>query len=133
MSNEQIAQELDLNKDDVYQMTTQLRQGIVAAKPEVTLSGEVECDEVYISAGHKGNPEAVKKGLQGTAQPPSRDSGQLTNVQQAIIKPLIKATINFGSLIYTDEYAIYSPLIKWGYKHKTVCHGRGEYARSGRW
>ncbi len=61
MSNEQIAQELDLNKDDVYQMTTQLRQGIVAAKPEVTLSGELECDEVYISAGHKGNPEAVKK------------------------------------------------------------------------
>ena len=25
------------------------------------LSGEVECDEVYIVAGHKGNPEAVKK------------------------------------------------------------------------
>jgi hypothetical protein len=61
LSNEQIAQELDLDKDDVYQMTTQLRQGIIAAKPEVTLSGEVECDEVYISAGHKGNPEAVKK------------------------------------------------------------------------
>ena len=29
LSNAQIAQELDLNKDDVHQMTTQLRQGIV--------------------------------------------------------------------------------------------------------
>jgi len=35
--------------------------GIVAGKPEVKLSGAIECDEVYITAGHKGNPEAVKK------------------------------------------------------------------------
>ena len=61
LSNEQIAQELDLDKDDVYQMTSLLRTGIVAGKPEVKLSGEVECDEVYITAGHKGNSEAVKK------------------------------------------------------------------------
>ena len=53
----------------------------------------------------------------------------LGNVKQATIKPLIKATIAVGSLIYTDEYAIYTPVTKWGYKHKTVCHGRGEYAR----
>ena len=53
----------------------------------------------------------------------------LANVQQATIQPLIKATIAPGSLIYTDEYAIYTPLTKWGYEHKTVCHGRGEYAR----
>jgi hypothetical protein len=25
------------------------------------LEGEVECDEVYVVAGHKGHPEAVKK------------------------------------------------------------------------
>ena len=25
------------------------------------LSGEVECDEVYVVAGHQGHPEAVKK------------------------------------------------------------------------
>jgi len=29
LSNQQIAQELDLNKDEVQQMTTQLREGIV--------------------------------------------------------------------------------------------------------
>ena len=55
LSSEQIAQELDLDKDDVYQMVSQLRTGIVASKPEVTLSEEVECDEVYVTAGHKGN------------------------------------------------------------------------------
>ena len=41
----------------------------------------------------------------------------LANVQQATIKPLIKATIAPGSLIYTDEYAIYTPVVKWGYEH----------------
>ena len=61
LSNEQIAQELDLDKDDVQQMTTQLRSGVVERKPEPTLQGVVECDEVYIVAGHKGHPEAVKK------------------------------------------------------------------------
>ena len=25
------------------------------------LSGDVECDEVYVTAAHKGNPEAVRK------------------------------------------------------------------------
>jgi len=36
LSNHQIAQELDLNKDDVQQMTGQLRQGIVRKKPAPT-------------------------------------------------------------------------------------------------
>jgi transposase-like protein len=61
LSNQQIARELNLHKDDVQQMTRQLRQGIVARKPTPVLHGEVECDEVYVVAGHKGHPEAVLK------------------------------------------------------------------------
>ena len=61
LSNHQIAQELALNKDDKQQMTSQLRQGIVRKEPAPTLTDEVECDEVYIVAGHKGQPEAVVK------------------------------------------------------------------------
>jgi transposase-like protein len=61
LSNQQIAQELDLNKDDVHHMTCQLRAGIVAHKSPVQLSGAVECDEVYVVAGHKGHPKAVQK------------------------------------------------------------------------
>ena len=61
LSQLQIAHELDMNKDDVHQMTCQLREGIAQKKPTVQLSGTVECDEVYVIAGHKGHPEAVKK------------------------------------------------------------------------
>src|ERR1700712_2599623 len=61
LSNEQIAQELGIDPDDAQVMASQLREGIVERKPEVKLSGEVECDEVYVVAGHKGHPEAVRK------------------------------------------------------------------------
>jgi hypothetical protein len=47
-------------------MTEVLRHGIVAKAPDVVLSGDVEFDELYVVAGHKGNPEAVRaKGREG--------------------------------------------------------------------
>ena len=61
LSSLQIARELDLSPSDARAMVQQLRRGIVDRQPEVVLCGEVECDEVYVVAGHKGHPEAVKK------------------------------------------------------------------------
>ena len=131
LSNEQIAHELDLNGDDAQKMTTQLREGIVERKPTVTLSGEVECDEVYVVAGHKGKPEEVKKkgrpgrrrrlkgergrGTLEKEKPPifgmMQRSGEvvitiLPNVQQKTIAPLVEQTIAKGTVVYTDEYDI---------------------------
>jgi transposase-like protein len=154
LSNEQIAQELDLNSDDAQKMASQLREGIVERAPEVTLSGEAECDEVYVTAGHKGHPEAVRKqgrtgrrrrlkGARGRGtlekeKPPIlgmiERTGQvvirmLANVKQATIAPLIRQTIDKGTVVYTDEYDIYGRLEEWGYRHRTVCHAAGEFAR----
>ena len=120
----------------------------------MTLSGEVECDEVYIVAGHKGRPgEVLKAGRKGrrrrlkgspgrgtlaTEKPPVfgmiQRSGEVVirmmeNVQQTSIQPILQSTIAPGTLVYTDEYAIYNRLSLWGYGHKTVNHGQGEYAR----
>jgi transposase-like protein len=61
LSSLQIAKELDMDRGDVQAMVQQLRQGIVDRRPAVILEGEVECDEVYVVAGHKGNPAAVEK------------------------------------------------------------------------
>jgi len=69
LSNRQIASELGLDGSDVQAMTEQLRRGLVAKAPEATLNGEVEpdvrassgIDEVYVVAGHKGQPEEVAK------------------------------------------------------------------------
>ena len=120
----------------------------------MTLCNEVECDEAYVIAGHKGQPEVVKsKGRQGRRRrrkgkagrgtlekerPPvfgmMQRGGQvvinlLANVKQKTIEPFITDTIVAGTLGYTDEYSIYARLQSWGYGHKRVNHGRGEFAR----
>ncbi len=59
LSNRQISEELGVNQGDVQAMAEQLRAGVMAARPPQVLSGVVECDEVYVTAGHKGNPAAV--------------------------------------------------------------------------
>lgn len=53
----------------------------------------------------------------------------LENVKQVTIEPIIRAIIEQGSLVHTDEYGIYARLEAWGYAHKAVCHATGEYAR----
>jgi len=61
LSNRQIALELGLDGSDIQAMTEHLRRGLVAKTPAVKLTGEVEIDEVYVVAGHKGQPAAVAK------------------------------------------------------------------------
>jgi len=103
-------------------MTSQLRTGIVAGKPEVTLSGKWSVTR-YMRQDIKATRSCEKKKRSsGAAKPSQRGSGRaplkekprfgmiqrrgevivmLSNVQQTTIAPLIKATIVLGSLIYT--------------------------------
>ena len=53
----------------------------------------------------------------------------MADVKPATIAPLIRRTIANGTVVYTDEYDIYSRLEEWGYSHRTVCHAAGEFAR----
>ena len=61
ISNRQIAKELNLCESDTQAMTEALRKGVVDRQPDPKLSEEVEFDEVYVVAGHKGNPNSIKK------------------------------------------------------------------------
>ena len=126
-----------MNPDDAQRMTEQLRDGIVARQPEPILVGAVECDEVYVVAGHKGHPDAVKKSrrgrrrrLKGARGRGTLDSEKaadfrmiqrggavvirmLENVRQVTIRPLIERFIAPGTRVYTDEYDIYRRLPEW--------------------
>lgn len=53
----------------------------------------------------------------------------LSDVRQVTIHPIIESVVAKGTRVHTDEYDIYARLPAWGYDHKTVCHGDGEYAR----
>ncbi len=85
LSNRQIALELGLDGLDVQAMTEQLRLGLVAKAPTMELTGEVEIDEVYVVAGHKGQPAAVaKRGGSGAVAswPARRDAARWTRTSR---------------------------------------------------
>jgi len=149
LSNRQIAKELNLDESDGQAMADQRRGGIVKRCSKARMSGVVEGDEVYVVAGHKGRPDQIKgrvprrRRLQGAPgrgtlakeKPPIfgmiERGGEvrivmLENVQQNTIRPLVVETIEPGTLVNTDEYAIYDALPRWGYVRKSVCHGCGE-------
>ena len=62
LSNRRIARELGQGVSDVQAMAEALRGGLAAKVPPARLEGEVEIDEVYVVAGHKGQPAAAAKG-----------------------------------------------------------------------
>jgi transposase-like protein len=53
----------------------------------------------------------------------------LANVKPKTIEPLMTDTMASGTSVYTDAYSMYARLETWGYDHKSVNHGRGEFAR----
>src|SRR5262245_41633046 len=118
------------------------------------LASDVECDEASGIAGHKGQPEMVKnKGRQGRQRRLESQGGRgtlakerppvfgrrqrggrvviqlLHNVRQKPIEPCSKDTRVPGTGVYTDASSIDARLSAWGYDHKRVNHGRGEFAR----
>ena len=149
LSNRQIAKELNLDESDGPAMAAPLRGGIVKCRSKARIRGVVEGDEGYVTVGHKGRPDQIKgraprrrrlKGAPGRgtlekAKPPIfgmiERGGEvrlvmLANVQQNPIRPLVVETIEPGTVVNTDEYAIDDALPRWGYVRKRVCHGRGE-------
>ncbi len=50
-------------------------------------------------------------------------------MQQRTTKPVITTAVAPGTLVHTDEHGIHARLPAWGHRHRTLCHGRGEYAR----
>lgn len=48
-------------------MATHLREGLVAKIPDAVLTGEIEADEVYVIAGHKGPRGRQKKAARDAA------------------------------------------------------------------
>ncbi|SCA63735.1 hypothetical protein SCG7086_BC_00090 [Chlamydiales bacterium SCGC AG-110-P3] len=126
ISYSQIGRELDLCESDVQMMTSTLRAGIVDRKPDPVLCGEIEFEEAYVVAGHKGHPEAKKKGCKGRRRrlkggwgrgtlekekPPIfgriQRGGEvvmrmLANVRRVTIDPIINKFVDQDSIVYTS-------------------------------
>ena len=136
-------------RTDAQQMTSQLRQRYCAQEALAYVNRRVECDKVYIVAGHKGKPDKGGKKAARPAQTTPRETRtrhaptekllvfgmtsvvekvvirMLENVQQRTIKPLIKATLAPGTCIIRMSTTFMAASEQWGYAHASVCHSRG--------
>lgn len=147
-----IHKELRVNRKTAERMVRLFQLSYFTLRFRLLLSGPVEIDEAYIIAGHKGHAgglplhrpprrRGLKKPGRGTAQTDKvpvlglvdREGAvyliPLPNVQRKTIQPLIEWLVARGAKVYTDEYDIYRFLLRLGYRHETVEHGRKEYAR----
>ena len=127
----------------------------ISSSSYAKLDGNVECDEFYIKAGLKGrsyHDDEIVKSAGRTPRKrelkPSRGRGtfykdhpmitcihQRTNgltyfdvpVHRSLLD-IVCNNVNYGSIIFTDEYRAYDPLEEHGFMHKSVTHSEKQYA-----
>ena len=141
ISSYNLAKYIGVSQRTAWYMLDRLRKAndFFLLKNLVKLNGVVEIDETYIG-GENGNRHKDKKvphcqGRNWKDKVPTlvmvRRGGDaiayvVPNVKQKTLEPIIRANIEEGSTVNTDEWLAYKDLGKW-YKHLVVNHGKKQY------
>ena len=139
ISSLQLAKQIGVTQKSAWFMLQRLREACGNDPHE--LAGLVEIDEVYIGgkedAKHAHKRLGLGRGTIGKAAVIAgreRDSGRVRAEVPAVVSRRIATGFAYrnvaaGSTIHTDESAIYNKLGGLIYRHETINHGLGEYAR----
>lgn len=95
------------------------------------LSGHVEVDETWVGGKSKTkDPRQNKKLVMGMVERGGRvRAGVIPNTTADVFEAAIKANVEKGSRLSTDEHMSYRHIGRAGYDHQTVNHGDREYVR----
>lgn len=138
VSSLQLSKELGITQKSTWFLLHRLRDACGVEAEPVKLEGEVEVDESYFG-GKEGNKHETKKlkagrgavGKQAVMGMRSRDDGRVKakpigDTGAETLEREIRANVELGATIYTDEHAGYRNLAP-DYQHSAVKHSAKEY------
>jgi len=140
ISSLQLAKQIGISQHAAWFMLQRLREACSTPDSQDKLRGVIEIDEAFFG-GKEANKHERKKlhagrGAVGkTAVLGMRERGGRTRAKVTVLRTLdniqgqIHANIEVGSQLYTDDHMVFSGLDGLFFRHESVNHALGEYAR----
>jgi len=136
VSGMELHRQLGVTRKTGYRMGMQIRALMTKADYQGLLGGvdqQIELDEAYVGGrypGKAGRGAGNKTIVMGMRE----RNGYLRckvvpDAGQKSLREVFQANITPGTMITTDEWRGYALVIRDGYRHGTVCHGRSEYVK----
>ena len=155
VSSHQLARDIKVTQKTAWYMLHKVRS-LYAQDNSKPLSGEVECDEVYIGGKEKWKHQSMRtpktQGRSTKTKTPVFGMMERTKVvkpngksefmsyvramvvektDKATLVPIIKRRIADDSSVFTDELSAYNSLSSFGYQHQICSHGTLEFVIDG--
>jgi transposase-like protein len=138
ISSMQLAKEIGITQKSAWFVLQRLREACGGKMDKLT--GIVEVDETYVGGKEankhesKKNPKAKSKGGKTMVVGLRERGGRVVAMPiehktKEVLQDTIYENVELGSVIFTDENAAYSSLPEIFFKHASVNHAAGEYAR----
>jgi transposase-like protein/ribosomal protein L37AE/L43A len=128
ISAQSLQRELGFDRyETVWVWLHKLRRAMVRPGRE-RLSGQVEVDETYVGGvepGVSGRETVTKSIVAIAAEVRGRNIGRIRlgtvdDAGAACLIPFVEATVEPGSVVRTDGWSGYEPLVDKGYKHRII-------------
>lgn len=142
VSSHQLSRDLGITQKTAWFMLHKIR-GLYGQDDSVSLSGEVEMDEMYLGGreinkhesrkteGTQGRSTKTKTPIFGMVQRDGKVVAmKVDDTKGATLMPIVSQFVEEGTVTYTDEASIYNKLEENGYEHVFVNHSKREYVRA---
>lgn len=129
----ELQRQLGVTLKTAWRMAHQIRKHMADVDGEWPLGGVVEADETLVGGKVKGKGRGYRANKSVVFGMIERGGDVMAhvvpNVKRRTLEPIVRANVEQGSTIHTDELRSYLSLSRGGYKHERVNHGAGEYVR----
>lgn len=137
VSAKEIERQTGVTYKAAWRMCQLVRAALAETEP-AAFTGTVEADETYVGGKPRykgqrrpGRPSwDAKQPVFGLVERGGRVRAWVVDdCKRATVMPIIEANVTAGSMMNTDEYAVYLPLAERGYGHEAVRHKARQYVR----